>query len=145
MPIPTAQQAAANWARGMTGASDKAKAGVMALQQSPTEAAAQAVPRAVQGVIDAAASGKTAASLRAVSLQSWQNSYITKGLPIMGSRASQAQPKVAAFMNQFLPFLQSNVDQLKSMPRGDLNQNIQRAVTMMELNSKFKYNKQATA
>lgn len=143
MPIPSPQQAAANWARGMTGAGDKAKAGVMALQVSPTELAAQAVPRMVQGVMEAANSGKTAANLRAVSLQSWQKSYVEKGLPIMGSRASQAQPKVAAFMGQFLPFLQSNVDQLKSMPRGDLGQNIQRAVFMMESNAKFKYNKQA--
>lgn len=143
MPIPTPQQAAASWARGMTGAGEKAKAGIMALQVSPTELAAQAVPRMVQGILDAANSGKIANNLRAVSLASWQKSYVEKGLPIMGSRASQAQPKVAAFMAQFLPFLQSNVDQLKSMPRGDLNQNIQRAVFMMEANSKFKYNKQS--
>lgn len=135
----TPQQAATNWAAGMSAAGAKAKAGVQAVTESPASRAILAIPRQVQGVIDAANSGRTQAGLQTVTLQSWQNAYINKGLPRMASGAQDAKPKMANFMTQFLPFVANNVAQLP--PRGDLQTNIQRAVAMMNLNAGFKYQK----
>lgn len=135
------QQAAANWSSGMAGAAAKAKAGVLAVTASPTEAAANAVDRQVAGVIAAQQSGKTAASLRAVSLQSWQNSFINKGIPRLAAGASAALPKMQAFMQAFMPFLQQTVASLP--PRGDYNTNKQRAIAMMDALKGFRYTKPA--
>lgn len=129
MPNLNAQQVADAWAAGMASAGTKMKNGVMAVTQSPMEAAANAVDRQVAGVQRAAAEGRTQAALRAVSTQSWQNSYINKGIPRIQQGASAAKPKMAAFLTQFLP-AQDAIRQ--SLPaRGDINQNIQRAVQMM--------------
>lgn len=133
----SAQQAAANWSAGMSGAATKAKAGVMAVTVSPTEAAANAVDRQVAGVIAAQQSGKTAARLRAVSLQSWQQSYINKGIPRLAAGASAGMPKMTAFMNAFMPFLQNAVASLP--PRGDYNANKARAMAMMDAMKGFRY------
>lgn len=137
------QQAAANWSAGMAGAASKAKAGVLAVTISPTEQAANAVDRQVAGVIAAQQSGKTAASLRAVSLQSWQNAFINKGIPRLAAGASAAMPKMQAFMASFMPFLQQAVAALP--PRGDYNTNKQRAIAMMDALKGFRYNRQSAA
>lgn len=134
-----AADVASRWSRNLAGATDKIKQGVMAVQTSPTAKAAQAVQRQVDGVIRAMQSGKTAAALNAVSLGDWQNAMSTKGVARIASGAQAAQPKMQAFMTQFLPFLQTGVQQLQSMPRGDLEQNIARATQMMRYTSGFKY------
>lgn len=137
--MATPQQAAANWAAGMSGASTKLKAGVNAVTTAPTQLAAAAVDRQVAGVQHAAATGKTQRALQAVSLQQWQNAMITKGLPRIASGAQAAIPKMQQFMGQFLPFQAALVAQLPA--RGDLNTNIQRATQMMQGTSQFVYNK----
>lgn len=135
------QQIADNWANGMANASQKMKNGVMAVTSSPMEAAANAVDRQVAGVQRAAAEGRTQAALRAVSTQSWQTAYVTKGIPRISSGAQAAKPKMAAFLTQFLPAQQAIVASLP--PRGDINANIARAVAMMQGTANFKYQKPA--
>jgi len=136
MPMPTAADASKSWAAGMASSTDKIKRGIMAVTESPTEKAANAVDRQVQGVIRAAQSGKTAGSLRRVSLQEWKDAAIQKGLNRIGAGATQAQGKFTNFMSQFLPFLQQGVQSLP--PRGDLEANINRATQMMRHNAGFR-------
>jgi hypothetical protein len=131
-----AQQAADNWASGLGSATKKMTEGIMAVTVSPTQKAIQAIPRQVQGVIDAAQSGKTAAGLGRVTLQDWQNAMVQKGVGRVAGGAQQAKPKFAAFMGEFLPHLQSVVAGLP--PRGDTEQNINRAVEMMRGNARFR-------
>lgn len=131
------QQAAANWAAAMQSAGAKATAGVNAVQVSPAQSAIAAIPRQVQGVIDAANSGKTAAALQNVTLQSWQKAYITKGVPRMGTGASAAQPKFAAFMTWLLPQQQSIVAALP--PKGNTAQNIARSQAFLQAMAQLKY------
>ena len=133
----TPAQAATNWQSGMANSSAKLIAGVQAVTEAPSTKAIEAIPRMVQGIQAAAASGKIAAGLGRVSLQSWQKSMIDKGAPRVAAGATAAKPKVQNFFQQFLPFLATGVSQLP--PRGDVNQNIQRAVSMMQYNSQFKY------
>ena len=130
-------QAATNWSNGMANASAKMTAGVNAVTEAPSVKAIEAIPRMVQGIQAAAASGKIAAGLGRVTLQSWQQAMIQKGVNRVAAGATQAKPKVQNFFTQFLPFLQQGVAALP--PRGDTNQNIQRAVAMMQYNHGFKY------
>lgn len=133
------QQAAQNWSNGMQGAGAKIKAGIQAVTTSPTQLAAAASDRYQQGVLAAVASGKFAANLQAVSLQSWQQSAINKGIPRIAAGASAAVGKMQNFLTQFLPFINGVVAQLP--PRGDLQTNINRAVSVMQGAANFKYQK----
>lgn len=137
----TPQQAAQNWATNLSGATARIKAGVQAVTTAPTASAAAAIDRYQAGVIAAVQSGKTQRALQSVSLADWQNAMINKGVARIASGAQQAQPKVQAFLSQFLPYVQSGVQQLATLPRGDLEANIARASFMMRWNAGFKYNK----
>lgn len=138
MAMPTAQQAAANWATGMSNSGDKMRASVNAVNQSPMEAAAAAADRMLMGIQRAVQTGKWQAALRAVSLTQWKDAMLNKGIPRIAQGATTAKPKFQAFMQNFLPYLQQGVDQLNSqIPRGDLETNIQRAAFMARFNANF--------
>lgn len=143
MAMVTPQQAAANWATGMGNSSEKMKAGINAVTEAPTAKAAARIDAMVAGVQRAAASGKTRDALLAVSLQSWKDDMLNKGVGRASAGAQQAKPKVQAFMTQFIPWLQSGVAALASTPRGDLETNIARATSMMRHNAQFKYQRQS--
>lgn len=136
MAIPNAQQAADNWARGMSGSGEKFKAGVQAVTESPMDKAADASDRMVQGIIQAQAEGRIQAGLRRVSLAEWKAAMLDKGAARIASGANAAKPRVVAFMQAFLPYLANGVAQLS--PRGDLEANIQRSVQMQRYNAQFK-------
>lgn len=140
MPMPTPSQVAQNWQRGMSNSSEKLKQGIQNVTQSPTAKAAQRIDAMVAGVQRAAASGKTAAALNAVSTEDWKKAMLEKGVPRVAAGAAAATPKFQAFMVKFLPWLQNGLSQLESMPRGDLEQNINRANSMMRHNAQFKNN-----
>jgi hypothetical protein len=129
-------QAASSWRKGMASSGDKFKAGVAAVSESPTAKAAMAIDRQVQGVIEAAQSGRTARALNAVTLESWKKDMLEKGATRIAAGAATAEPKVAAFMNEFFPHLQSGMSQLP--PRGGLEENIQRAAAMARHNAAFR-------
>lgn len=140
MPMPSPTTVAANWQRGMANSSEKLKQGIQAVTVSPTSKAALRIDAMVAGVQRAANSGKTQAALNAVTLEDWKKSMLDKGVGRVAAGASAAQPKFAAFMQRFLPHLQQGLNQLDSMPRGDLEQNIARADAMMRHNATFRNN-----
>lgn len=139
MAMPTPQQFAKNWSRGMSGATDKLRAGINAVTESPTAKAALAVDRQVAGVVRAAADGRTQAALNAVTTEMWKTAMIEKGIPRIAQGAATAEPKVARFAAEFLPFLAAGVQQLP--PRGGLEENLQRANVMARHNAAFRRNR----
>ena len=54
------------------------------------------------------------------------------------SGAVEGKGKMADFLTDFLPHVEAGQRMLESMPRGDLQSNIARAVAMMQHNSQFK-------
>lgn len=137
----TAQQAAEKWARNLGASTQAMTDGVNGVTDSPTAKAAQAVDRQVAGVQRAAASGKTAQALNAVTLQSWKDSMTKKGIPRVAAGATQAQPKVANFMSQLIPYVQQGKQMLQNQPRGDINANRARMLAWMDYMSNFAYRK----
>ena len=139
MPKHTPQEVAAKWSRNLAGSTESIRAGIEAVQESPTAKAARAVDRQVAGVQAAAASGKTQRALQAVTLDMWKDAALNKGLPRIASGATAAEPKMENFMAELLPYVESQVQQLDSkMPRGDFEQNINRMVAMARAMKKFK-------
>jgi hypothetical protein len=129
----TPEQAAQRWAQGLAQAGPKIEAGVMAVTTSPGQAAARQKVAYTQNVAQAA--DKWASRVAAVPLQSWQQATIEKGTPRIASGAQAAEPKMAQFMGQFLPFVDSTVQSLP--PRGSLDQNIARMTDFVRKASRF--------
>jgi len=128
MTSQTPEQIAANWSQNLAAATQKITAGVQAVQVAPGQAAAR--QKAVYVANVNAQADKWASRTAAVSLQSWQASTTTKGIPRIASGATAAQPKFAAFMGQLLPFIQRQVQSLP--PRGNLSQNIARMTAFVQ-------------
>jgi hypothetical protein len=136
----SASAAAAKWLSRMQGAADAVKAGVAAVTQAPQEAAAASADYWQQRVSDNRAKEKFVAGLQASGgLSGWQRAMTEKGAANMVNGARLASPKVQAFMSAFLPVVQANAEQVRSMPKGTLADSVARAAKMIELNSQFRY------
>lgn len=71
-----------------------------------------------------------------VTVDEWKQSMITKGIPRIAAGANAAQPKMVAFLTDFLPFVDRVVQSLP--PRGGLDQNINRMVANARALSQYK-------
>lgn len=127
---------AADWAARLAASTAKIQAGIESVQTSPGAKAARAKDAYVNGV--QAKVDKWARRTAAVSLTDWQQAAINKGLGRIASGAQAAQPKMATFLTRFLPHVEAGRNALPA--RGNLEQNIQRAVAMMRHNSQFQNN-----
>lgn len=132
-------EVADRWAQRMGASGEAIKAGVMAVTTNPAEKAASRADAWAAGVQRALADGKFQRGLRRTTLQSWQDALLKKGLPRIAAGASQAKPKVQAFLEKFLPHQEALKQKLASMPRGDLQANISRMIAAVEHNAAFKY------
>lgn len=137
MAVPTPEQAAANWASKLAGSTDRIKAGIQAVTVSPGTLAAKASSTWAQNT--AAAQSKYQRNVGNVTLQQWQDAALNKGVARIPSGATSGQPKMQAFMAQFLPAVSAAVQALP--PRGSFDQNVQRSVAMQTALHKFQYNK----
>lgn len=123
------------WATRLSGATQAITDGVNAVTQAPgAKAAAQAD---VWLAKLQASRDKWVRNVSAVSLSQWQTAMTTKGVQRIAGGAQAAIPKMTQFMQQWLPYEQQGVAALASTPRGTIDQNIQRAITMMRYNSQF--------
>jgi hypothetical protein len=129
------QQVADKWARNLGSSVESIKSGVAAVTTAPTEKAAMRADAYASGVQQSVATGKFQRGLRRVTLADWQRAIINKGIPRISAGAAEAKPKMAAFLTEFLPHVESGVASLPA--RGDTETNINRAVQMMRHNAGF--------
>jgi hypothetical protein len=136
MPVRVdAATATQRWVSGMSNSSDAAKRGVMAVQVSPGQSAAAAVDKWLARTT--AARDKYQRRVGAVTLGQWQNAMTQYGISRMAQGASQKQGKMQSFMQEYLPFLATGVEQVKSMPKNTLEDSIARATAMIRYNAGF--------
>jgi len=131
------QQIAQKWQRNLAQSTESIRAGVQSVTVSPTEKAAAAADRYMAGVQRAVAENKFQMGLQRVTLEEWKRSMIDKGIARVASGAAAAEGKMQDFMAEFLPHLEAGQRQLESMPRGDLETNLNRALVMMRHNARF--------
>lgn len=125
----TPQQIAEKWSRRLTQSTADIERGVNAVTESPMEKAIAKKDKAIQNYQAAMNSGKWEAGLRRVSLQQWKNDTINKGIQRITAGANAAQPKVAAFMAELLPYQQNLKAELDNLADNTLEDSIQRMVT----------------
>lgn len=118
----TAADAAQAWQNGFSAAGTKYTAGVQAVTVAPGQLAAAQKAAYLANV--QASANIWASKVAAVDLQTWKNAAATTGASRLGSGATKGAPKVAAFMQNFLPQLTSIVSGLPA--RGTFEQNLNR-------------------
>lgn len=129
---------AQKWANRMASAGESMKAGVQGVTTAPTEQAAQAKDRWMAGLQRAATEGKFEAGLRRVTLEDWKRSMIDKGVANMQNGARTAVPKVQAFLAEFLPFADNVSAEVAAMPKGTIEDSINRSAAAIRKLSQFK-------
>lgn len=126
----TAQAAAQKWARNYANATETMKQGVMAVTQNPAEAAIAAKDRYIKGVTEAFNDGRYEAGLRKVTLNSWRQAYIDKGIQNAAAGARVGQTKYQAHEAEFGPVRDAIVASLPA--RGSIADNRARMLAMFE-------------
>lgn len=123
------------WATRLSGATQAIIDGVNAVTVAPGTKAAAQVDVWLAKIT--ASRDKWVRNVSAVTLAQWQSAMTTKGVQRIATGAQAAIPKMTAFMAQWLPYEQAGVQALAATPRGTIDQNIQRAITMMRYNAQF--------
>jgi hypothetical protein len=137
----TAEQIAEKQVRRSQAATQDFKNGVNAVKESPTKKAAERVDAYLAGIQKAVADGSYVDGCNSVSLADWQAKTANKGAANYAPGVLAAQQTIADFHQQRAQ-AQSAIDaELQSMPRGDIETNIQRSITQMRRMSEFKFKK----
>jgi hypothetical protein len=108
----------AKWLRGTTNAGESYKAGIQAVTEAPTQAAARRLDLYRQRTAEAVDSGRMAAALQSVSLESWKSAAINTGAGRLASGAQKGQARYASFAQKFAPVWSQISQQVQSMPKG---------------------------
>jgi hypothetical protein len=127
-----AQQWAQDWVNGMTGAGDKIKRGVSAVQTAPGVKAFDAAEKMRANFIASVDSGRWGDAVLAVSLQQWQNAMIAKGLPRIQDGVRASQMKMQNYAQRAIPIYTALQAQIDSMPKRTLADSLQRVKVWME-------------
>lgn len=130
------QDAAQKWAQRASAAQGDYTQGVQSVQQAPGAAAAAKAEKWQQNVV--AARDKFRSRVAQVSLQEWQAATVQKGAPRYAQGVQQATTKMAQFMSEFLPFLDSVTNRVKQMPDTTPEQRITRMVEQVRGVSQFR-------
>lgn len=137
MPVRVnAQQAADKWTQRLQASTQQIADGVNRVTVAPGQKAAAAANLWLQRVQQAR--DKYANNVARVSLADWQQAMISKGIPRISQGATAGAPKMAAFMNEFLPHLAAGVAQVERMPKGTIEQSIARMEAMVRHNASFR-------
>jgi len=114
---------AQTWAQNLAAAGPRMQAGAQAVTQAP--GAAAAAQQAVWLANLQASANLWAQKVAAVSLQSWQQDFINKGIPRVATGASNAQQRFATVLGEIINNERTIVASLPA--RGTLDQNIARS------------------
>lgn len=123
------------WATRLAASQTEISAGVDRVTEAPGAKAAQKADVWLAKL--QASRAKWIRNTSAVTLQSWQTSMKTKGVPRVGPGAQAAIPKMTQFMQQFLPYVEQGAQTVRNMPNATLEDGIQRATAMIRHNAAF--------
>jgi hypothetical protein len=129
---------ARKWSRNLAGATESIREGVNRVSVAPSEKAIRQAEVYLAGIQKAVAMQTWQNGLRRVSLQDWKDAILNKGLPRIAAGAAAATDKMTQFLSEFLPYVEAGQRALESTPRGDFNQNMERARRMAEHNAQFR-------
>lgn len=119
------------WGRNLGGSQQFITDGVNRVTVAPSEGAIQAKGRMLEGIQAAVADGRWEKGLRKVSLQSWRDSMIKKGLPRLAQGIEGAKANKVNNIQALLTAVDTSKAAADALPKGGLEQGIQRANAFM--------------
>lgn len=134
----TPQQVAEKWQRNLSASGQDIQNGVNEVRINPAQQAVAQQAKMRANVLAAIDSGKWADGLNRVTLDSWKRAMLQKGLPRITAGATEAQPKVQAFMTQLLPYQATLSAQVEAMPDLTLQDSINRMVAWVNGMAQFR-------
>lgn len=133
----TAEQFQEKHARRLKESIPDMRTGVERVTVSPTAQAAKKLDKLKANLIKAIDSGKMKRRMEAVTVEDWRSKMLTKGLNRIATGIDEAKDKTTKFAAKLLPFVDKVQAEVKKMPDLTLEDNINRASTMMRGMSKF--------
>lgn len=131
-----ATQFADKWSRRLKAATPDIQAGIKRVTQAPGVKAAAQAQVMLQNLSARVNDGSWAKAVGSVSLSDWQNAALNKGVQRISAGVDAAQSKVQMMAGKLLAAVDGAVQVVNQTPRGDLQANINRAVTFMNEMSK---------
>lgn len=131
-----AQDATSKWVSNLSNATATITRGVGNVTTAPGQSAAAAQALWLQRIQQSADKWKK--NVSAVTLQDWQNAMTQYGIARIAQGAQAKQGKYTKFAESFFPYLQTGVDKVRAMPKGDINASIARANAMIMHNHSYK-------
>ena len=125
-------------ARRLKAATEDMRIGVENVTVSPTAQAAKKVDKMRANIILAIDSGKWAAGLNRVTLEDWKSKMINKGIGRVAAGIDEAAPKVVAFAEKLLPYIEAGQIAVNKLPDVTLEDSINRMTTWTRHMAKFK-------
>lgn len=138
MAMASAAEIAQKWQDRTASATSAYVSGIKRCEVNPMERAAQNASGYLAGVQAAVSSGKWQAGLMRNPKEYWMNAAINLGAQRLGPGVAQAKPKMQRFLDQFLPFLASNMSQVNAMPANSYEARKAKMNAMADLNHAFR-------
>lgn len=126
-----AQQWLQKWGNALSASGTAITQGVQNVKTAPGVAAAAAQDRMLAGITNSVTSGAWAKAVSGVSLQQWQAAMTTKGIPHIAQGVAMAQQTKTAQITALLNAVDTSVASIASLPKGGLENNINRATAFM--------------
>lgn len=121
-------EAAAKWKNRTVGAQADYVKGVRSTDKDPIQLAIASKDKWFARIQEAQANDRFAKGLGKSSKAAWAKAAEDKGGPRITQGVTSAEPRMAAFMQAFLPAQKAITDEVRSMPSTTLDQRLQRMV-----------------
>lgn len=132
-----ASQFAEKWGRRLKTSTPDIQNGIKRVSEAPGVRAARQQQAMLDNLTKRVQDGSWAKAVSSVSLQDWQNAALNKGVGRITAGVDAAMPKVQQMAGNLLAAVDQAVAETNRTPRGDLQTNINRAVTFMNSMSKL--------
>lgn len=128
----TAQEIAAKWQSNASSASGNYAKGIGRVQQNPMAKAAQNLGKAKQNYIESIDSGRMAAKLNGVTMESWKQAAATKGQSNYSTGIAAGASKMLQAQIKWTPIRDSIAAGVNAMPSNTFAERKARAMAMMD-------------
>ena len=129
------------WGRKLKGSTEDIRRGVERVTDAPGIKAAQKVAKMKANLLKSIENGTWERRVAAVTLGDWKEKTLKKGINRISQGVDEAGSKMQDFASEFFPHLEEGQRIVEGMADITLDDNLQRAVTMMRHNAKFKRSK----
>lgn len=132
----TPEEATQKWLSRLQAATPQIQQGVARVSEAPGAKAARNADLWQRRVTESR--DKWVRNVSRVSVGEWQDRMQTVGIPRIAQGAQAKQDKFTSFAREFFPYLDQGVRQIANMPKGGVENGINRAAAMIRHNAQFR-------